>query len=62
MQLTWMNLKYQRDFLQVKSHMMTAVMTNDFESIIVMFRDVNLASPLGLAAEDSGTTGTTAKE
>jgi hypothetical protein len=37
--------------------MLRAVMTNDFENIIVMFRDVNLASPLGLAAEDSGTTG-----
>ena len=41
MQLARINLKYQKDKLQMKSHMMTAV-SNDYESVIVKFRgDLN---------------------
>ena len=37
MQLARINLKYQKDELQMKSHMMTA-MSNDYESVIIKFR------------------------
>ena len=41
MRLARINLKYQKDELQMKSHMMTA-MSNDYERIIVKFRgDLN---------------------
>jgi hypothetical protein len=41
MRLARMNLKYQKDKLQMKSHMMTA-MSNDYESVVVKFRgDLN---------------------
>ena len=41
MRLARINLKYQKDKLQMKSHMMT-VMSNDYESVIVKSRgDLN---------------------
>ena len=41
MRLARINLKYQRDKLQMKSHMMTA-MSNNYESVIIKFRgDLN---------------------
>ena len=51
MRLARINLKYQKDELQMKSHMMTA-MSNDYEIIIVKFRgDLNNTTLVKLRKE-----------
>ena len=52
MRLARINLKYQKDKLQMKSHMMTA-MSNDYESVIVKFRrgDLNNTTLVKLRKE-----------
>ena len=51
MRLARINLKYQKEELQMKSHMMTA-MPNDYDSVIVKFRgDLNCTKLVKLCKE-----------